>query len=901
MRSPESLIDRIVEAAVIRAVVGQRGVLRGLGDSALLGAVGAFFPLTTAKVLAQEARGTLERKELKIGFLPVACATPLLVADRMGFYALQGLKTTLVKTPGWALVRDMVLNRQYDASLMLAPMPLAASLGVGSKPGPRITWRPSRSGGAERRRGSRRCARLLYSAAGDGYGCVSAAPAALRLHHHLPLPLPPAHHGARAVDRGAPGDRGAAQGRALRRGGALLGQGLRDQLRARRGDRHPDGVPVRHQLVAVLPAHGWSHRPASSDGRRVLLLPGIRLPRLVLVRREAPGSAPALALRRGGLHRIVAVGLLHHRGECLDAAPGRLRAAAGRILPGDQLPGGPAESVGDRAVRAHHERRGGDRRIRDGSRGRFLPAQRQPPRARSGVRAPGSDRGPDRVHPADLPHRRPPWTFSRAAPAGDHRGDGGALQDRSGRAAGPHGPARSREGDDRKPDRRERRPQLPDLRHHARRGERPGRVSKRGLARQHPAPLLRVSHHGRAGDAVRRAHGRLRIPALPQTAVPDAGGPVGPDARLSFPVHRQHRRLADGRAGAAALAGLRPLAHQGRLLEPGLLGQHVVHPPRIHGDVHRPGNLVRAARPAGDPGRPVAAALQPRRCGGRLRVEAPMQTVWYVLVAFMLTAYVVLDGFDLGAGAVHLFIARKDEERRAVLRSIGPVWDGNEVWLIAAGGTLFFAFPALYASSFSGFYLPLNMVLWLLMLRAVGIEFRAHIDSPVWRGFFDGAFSLSSALLALFFGAALGNVVRGVPLRPDGTLFAALSLSPHLLDNYRRHWLAGALIPAAAAASFAALWFFSRRRKDRSAFLASCALLASLLAGVAFALHPRVLPASTSDAYSLTIYNAASGDYSLRYGVYWWSAGMLIAIGYFVLVYRMFRGKVRLDSDGHGY
>ncbi|HKC61594.1 MAG TPA: cytochrome d ubiquinol oxidase subunit II [Myxococcales bacterium] len=349
-----------------------------------------------------------------------------------------------------------------------------------------------------------------------------------------------------------------------------------------------------------------------------------------------------------------------------------------------------------------------------------------------------------------------------------------------------------------------------------------------------------------------------------------------------------------------------------------------------------------------------------------------MQTVWYVLVAFMLTAYVVLDGFDLGAGAVHLFIARKDEERRAVLRSIGPVWDGNEVWLIAAGGTLFFAFPALYASSFSGFYLPLNMVLWLLMLRAVGIEFRAHIDSPVWRGFFDGAFSLSSALLALFFGAALGNVVRGVPLRPDGTffeplwtdfrvgkdngildwftvlcgvlalaalmvhgsawvayktegavqlrarrvasamlgpllllaaaaLFAALSLSPHLLDNYRRHWLAGALIPAAAAASFAALWFFSRRRKDRSAFLASCALLASLLAGVAFALHPRVLPASTSDAYSLTIYNAASGDYSLRYGVYWWSAGMLIAIGYFVLVYRMFRGKVRLDSDGHGY
>src|SRR6266568_8512171 len=151
-----------------------------------------------------------------------------------------------------------------------------------------------------------------------------------------------------------------------------------------------------------------------------------------------------------------------------------------------------------------------------------------------------------------------------------------------------------------------------------------------------------------------------------------------------------------------------------------------------------------------------------------------MEPVWFVLVAVMITAYVVLDGFDLGVGVLHLLIARTEEERRIVIRTIGPVWDGNEVWLIAAGGTLFFAFPALYASSFSGFYLPLNMVLWLLMLRAVGIEFRTHIQSPVWRGFFDGAFCLSSALLAVFFGAALGNVIRGVPLRPDGSFFEPL-------------------------------------------------------------------------------------------------------------------------------
>src|SRR5215472_15694589 len=136
-----------------------------------------------------------------------------------------------------------------------------------------------------------------------------------------------------------------------------------------------------------------------------------------------------------------------------------------------------------------------------------------------------------------------------------------------------------------------------------------------------------------------------------------------------------------------------------------------------------------------------------------------MPTVWFILVAFMITAYVVLDGFDLGAGILHLVVARTDQERRSVLRSIGPVWDGNEVWLLAGGGTIYFAFPLLYASSFSGFYLPLTIVLWLLILRGISIEFRMHRESPVWRSFFDGLFTLSSALLAIFFGAALGIVL----------------------------------------------------------------------------------------------------------------------------------------------
>jgi cytochrome d ubiquinol oxidase subunit II len=151
-----------------------------------------------------------------------------------------------------------------------------------------------------------------------------------------------------------------------------------------------------------------------------------------------------------------------------------------------------------------------------------------------------------------------------------------------------------------------------------------------------------------------------------------------------------------------------------------------------------------------------------------------MAGLWFWIVAVMVTAYVVLDGFDLGAGAIYLFAAKTNDERRRVLRAIGPVWDGNEVWLLAAGGTLYFAFPLLYASSFSGFYLPLTMVLWLLILRGIGIEFRAHIDSPVWQSFFDVVFSFSSILLAVFFGAALGNVVRGVPLDATGYFFEPL-------------------------------------------------------------------------------------------------------------------------------
>jgi cytochrome bd ubiquinol oxidase subunit II len=346
-----------------------------------------------------------------------------------------------------------------------------------------------------------------------------------------------------------------------------------------------------------------------------------------------------------------------------------------------------------------------------------------------------------------------------------------------------------------------------------------------------------------------------------------------------------------------------------------------------------------------------------------------METVWFILVALMLTAYVVLDGFDLGAGIINLLVARTHDERRLVLRAIGPVWDGNEVWLLAAGGALFFAFPLLYASSFSGFYLPLMMVLWLLMLRGVGIELRSHVQDPLWWTFFDFVFSAASLLLAIFFGAAIGNVVRGVPLDASGYFFeplwtdfragtnpgildwytvltgllalitltvhgahyialktedalhersqrialnawwllalftllslgATLSVRPQVLDNFRtRPW--GWVIPIVVLVSLPLMRRFVSKGQFLAAFLASTAYIAAMLGGAAFAMYPYLLPASTNPAYSLTIYNAKTGDYSLSVGLIWWIFGMLLAIAYFAFLYRSFRGKVRLDQEGY--
>ena len=351
-----------------------------------------------------------------------------------------------------------------------------------------------------------------------------------------------------------------------------------------------------------------------------------------------------------------------------------------------------------------------------------------------------------------------------------------------------------------------------------------------------------------------------------------------------------------------------------------------------------------------------------------------MATLWFMIVAVMVAAYVVLDGFDLGAGVIYLGAARTPDERRTIMRAIGPVWDGNEVWLLAAGGTLYFAFPLLYASSFSGFYLPLMIVLWLLMLRGIGIELRAHMKNPVWLGFFDTIFCGSSVLLTIFFGAALGNVVRGVPLGPDeyffeplwtnfrvnqgiagtnngildwytvltgvialvtltvhGSLYIAVKtegdlnhraravalwawpvqliltvvglvatiyIRPTVLDNYKQH-IIGFLIPALVYAALALMIYAIRKGEDKTAFVGSALYIVGMLVGAAFALYPIVLPASTDPALNLTIYNTAAGHHGLTVGLTWWILGMILALGYFTLLFRMFKGKVRLEGEGY--
>jgi len=331
-----------------------------------------------------------------------------------------------------------------------------------------------------------------------------------------------------------------------------------------------------------------------------------------------------------------------------------------------------------------------------------------------------------------------------------------------------------------------------------------------------------------------------------------------------------------------------------------------------------------------------------------------LNTAWFVVLVSMLAGYAVLDGFDLGIGAIHLLLGRNREDRARLIDTIGPVWNGNEVWLIGAGGALVAAFPSLYAASFSGFYLALMLVLWLLLLRGIGIEFRHQIHHPLWEDAWDVVFSLASVLLALLFGVALGNVLRGVPFGADGQFqgtfalllngfailggalsvatlamhgacWAALKTDGPLQARARRFasgwwWAAAALLACMIAASAVVRPDFTRNfaarpilvvvplatlaalggaraligRDDLRAFLCSSAYVAGVLASVAAGLYPMLLPAAAGSAHpGLDIYNAAAPRYSLLTALGVYLAGLAIVVVYLVNIYRVWRGTAR--------
>jgi len=332
-----------------------------------------------------------------------------------------------------------------------------------------------------------------------------------------------------------------------------------------------------------------------------------------------------------------------------------------------------------------------------------------------------------------------------------------------------------------------------------------------------------------------------------------------------------------------------------------------------------------------------------------------MATAWFCFLAVMVTVYVVLDGFDLGVGAMHLILARTDEEREEVTAAIGPVWNGNEVWLLASGGILFLAFPAAYAAAFSGLYFGLIIVLWLLIGRGLALELRHQLDNPLWHAACDLVFSLSSAALALVFGVALWNVVRGVPLTRSGyfslplfdilnwyalligvfglvvlaahgsaflavratgdlaaraaawarrlwwgelVLFLALggptySARDEMLTSFGDHpWRL--VFPLLAVGALGAMFVFQARAAWGRAFLASSLFIAGLLTTMAAGLYPNVLPAHDGRPNGLTVDNAASGDHALTTALFWWPVGMVLAAVYFAYAYRLFfRGPRR--------
>ncbi len=342
-----------------------------------------------------------------------------------------------------------------------------------------------------------------------------------------------------------------------------------------------------------------------------------------------------------------------------------------------------------------------------------------------------------------------------------------------------------------------------------------------------------------------------------------------------------------------------------------------------------------------------------------MNIQFDLNTIWFILVGGLFTGYALLDGFDLGMGALHLF-TKTDTERRSLLNAIGPVWDGNEVWLVIAGGALFATFPKVYAAVFSGFYLAFFVFLFCLIFRAVAIEFRSQLNHRWWRQLWDVSFSVSSIIASLILGVALGNIIRGIPINADGeyvgtfwqllhpysilmgfmtlsffamhgALFGIKKTEGELHDKLRT-WAQRAMIafficylgtlsftligishvlntfkqhPILFVLLLLNLVFIlnilreTRRGKPSLAFLSSGLALVLLLAIFGIGIYPNLVFSTIDPDFSLNLYNAASSPKTLSVALILALIGIPLVVFYTVVIYRIFRGKVKLDKNSY--
>jgi len=333
-----------------------------------------------------------------------------------------------------------------------------------------------------------------------------------------------------------------------------------------------------------------------------------------------------------------------------------------------------------------------------------------------------------------------------------------------------------------------------------------------------------------------------------------------------------------------------------------------------------------------------------------------LNILWFILLGVLLTGYAILDGFDLGVGILH-YVAKTDEERRIFMNSIGPLWDGNEVWLVTFGGALFAAFPEAYATAFSGFYLPFMFLLFALIFRAVSLEFRSKAGITIWRKAFDGGFFLASLVATLLFGVAIGNMIHGLKIGPDkeyagtfldllgpyslvvgifvvsifamhGAIYLYLKTEgelqkrmlpvmwktfgfflvmymfttiytlvdqPEALSLLKVYPIAW-VVPVLSVLAIANIPRAIFQGRPGYAFISSCATICGLNFLLGVALFPNLIMSSLDPAYNLTIYNAASSQQTLSIMRTIAFLGMPFVIAYTVVIYWVFRGKVELGK-----